>query len=150
MHRVIPDPGSVATTIVPELAVRRGTEAIEFYRRAFGAVQEYRVGGNDSNPSVVAQLSVGGARFWVSDEAPDHGSNSPERVGGSTARMLLIVEDVDRTFTQAIQAGATEVRSITEEHGWRLGLLVDPYGHHWEIGRPLIPWPPASGGPHHH
>src|SRR2546426_12162358 len=61
--------------------------------------------------------------------------------------LLLIVEDPESTVAQAIAAGATEVYPVGEEHGWRLGGVLDPFGHHWEIGRPLIPWPPEHGRP---
>jgi PhnB protein len=140
------DPGAV--TIVPELAVRRGRAAIEFYKAAFGAIEVYRVGGTDDNPDVVAQLCVGNASFWVSDESPPNANFSPESVGGGTVRMLLIVDDPDSAVERAKAAGATEVYPVGEEHGWRLGRIADPFGHHWEIGKPLIPWPPADGRPH--
>jgi PhnB protein len=133
----------MAVSIVPELAVRRGRAAVEFYRAAFAAVEEYRVGGTDEHESVVAQLSVDGAPFWVADESPEHGTFSPESVGGGTVRLLLVVEDPDGVVERAIAAGATEVSPVGEEHGWRLGRIVDPFGHHWEIGKPLGVWPPA-------
>ena len=129
--------------IQPELSVRRGREAIEFYVAAFGAVEDYRVGGTDAHEPVVAQLSVGGASFWVSDEAPSQANYSPESVGGATTRMLLVVEDPDAVVAQAVAAGATELHPVSDEHGWRLGRILDPFGHPWEIGRPLIPWPPG-------
>ena len=128
--------------IVPELSVRRGRDAVEFYKAAFGATEVYRVGGTDDNPDVVAQLSVGDASFWVSDESPPHGNFSPESLGGATVRMLLIVEDPDSMVERAIAAGAAEVHAVGEEHGWRLGRISDPFGHDWEIGRPLSAWPP--------
>ena len=126
-----------------QLSVRRGREAIEFYRQAFGAVEDYRVGGTDANPAVVAQLSVGEATFWVSDESPEHLNFSPESLGGGTTKLLLIVDDPDTVMARAVAAGATEVRPAADEHGWRLGRVVDPFGHHWEVGKPLIPWPPS-------
>ena len=95
-------------SIPPQLSVRNGRAAIDFYRAAFGAVEDYRVGGTDADESVVAQLSVGDASFWVSDEAPSHGSFSPQTLGGATARMLLIVEDPDSALDQAVAAGARE------------------------------------------
>jgi PhnB protein len=134
-------------SIVPQLSVRRGCDAVEFYKTAFGATEVYRVGGTDANPDVVAQLAVGNASFWVSDESPPHANFSPESVGGGTVRMLLIVDDPDSVVEGAKAAGATEVYPVGEEHGWRLGRIEDPFGHHWEIGRPLIPWPPAEGSP---
>ena len=129
-------------SVQAQLSVRRGREAVEFYKAAFGAVEVYRVGGDDDNPAVVSQLSVGNATFWVADESPEHQNFSPESVGGSTTRMLLVVEDPDATVDRAVAAGATEVYPPANAHGWRLGRIADPFGHHWEIGRPLIDWPP--------
>jgi PhnB protein len=127
--------------IAPQLSVRRGRAAIAFYAAAFGAVEDYRVGGTDDHPDVVAQLSVGGATFWVADESPEHGNFSPESVGGATTRMLLVVDDPEAVVERAIAAGAAEVHPVQGEHGWRLGRVVDPFGHHWEVGRPLAAWP---------
>jgi PhnB protein len=125
-----------------QLSVRRGREAVEFYKSAFGAVEDYRVGGTDANEAVVCQLSVGAGTFWVADESPEHENFSPESVGGSTTRMLLVVDDPDATIAAAVAAGARLVRPAADEHGWRLGRIEDPFGHHWEIGRPRVPWPP--------
>ena len=134
---------AVATTrLWPQLAVRRGRAAVEFYRAAFGAVEEHRVGGTDEQEEVVAQLSVGDATFWVADESPAHGTFSPEAVGGATTRLLLVVADPEATVDMAVAAGATVIAAVGEEHGWRVGRIVDPFGHHWEIGRPLGAWPP--------
>lgn len=135
------------TGIVPELSVRRGRAAVEFYKTAFGAVEVYRVNGTDQHEDVVAQLSVGNASFWVSDESPAHGNFSPESLGGATTRVLLIVEDPESVMARAVAAGATRIYPVGEEHGWLLGRIEDPFGHHWEIGKPLVPWPPAGGGP---
>jgi PhnB protein len=129
------------TRILPQLSVRRGRAALEFYAAAFGAQVDYIVGDEE----IVAQLSVGAASFWVSDESPDHGNHSPESLGGgSTTRMLLIVDDPGAAVARAVAAGATEVYPVAEEHGWRLGRIADPFGHHWEIGKPLVPWPPPA------
>jgi PhnB protein len=134
------------TSISPQLSVRRGYAAIEFYKAAFGAVEDYRVGGRHDGDPVVAQLSVEGASFWVADESPPHANYSPESLGGGTVRMLLVVDDPDATVERAVTAGATEIYPVGEEHRWRLGRVVDPFGHHWEIGKPLIAWPPAGHG----
>jgi PhnB protein len=136
-------------SVLPQLSVRRGRAAIEFYEEAFGAVEVYRVGGTDEGPDVVAQLSIGDSSFWVSDESPEHGNFSPESLGGGTVRLLLIADDPDAAIERAKALGATEVYPVEEAHGWRLGRILDPFGHHWEIGKPLIPWPPAGGRPHH-
>ncbi|MDA1192765.1 MAG: VOC family protein [Candidatus Poribacteria bacterium] len=126
--------GAFKTIITATLAVRGGAAAVEFYKKAFGAVELYRVeGGGD----VVCRLGVSGAEFWVSDESPEHGNPSPETLGGCSVRMLLMVEDPSAVVKQAIAAGATEVYPVGEEHGWQLGRIVDPFGHHWEVGREL-------------
>jgi PhnB protein len=138
-------PPSTARALLPELSVRRGREAIEFYKAALGAVEVHRVGGTDDHAEVVAQLSVADASFWVSDESPPHGHFSPESLGGSTVRLLLIVDDPRAVVEQAVGAGAKEVSPVGEEHGWLLGRIEDPYGHQWEIGVPLGEWPPTSG-----
>jgi PhnB protein len=135
-------------SLAPQLSVRRGREAVEFYRAAFGATEVYRVGGTDSHTEVVAQLMVGDASFWVSDESPEQGNFSPESLHGATTRMLLVVDDPGSMVARAIAAGASEVHPVVDEHGWRLGRIEDPFGHHWEIGRPLVSWPPTSGRPH--
>jgi PhnB protein len=142
-------PQSGRVEVVPQLSVRRGREAVEFYERAFGAVEVYRVGGTDDHPDVVAQLVIGEASFWVSEEAPTSANYSPESVGAGTVRLLLVVDDPASCAERAKAAGAAEVYPVAEQHGWLLGRIEDPYGHHWEIGKPLIPWPPPGGRPHH-
>jgi PhnB protein len=131
-------------SIVAQLSVRRGRAAVEFYKAAFGAIEVYRVGGTDHDPAVVSQLAVGDSSFWVADESPEHANFSPESVGGGTVRMLLIVDDPHAAVDRAVAAGATEVYPVGEAHGWRLGRIEDPFGHHWEIGKPLVPWPPTA------
>src|SRR5437899_4447125 len=129
--------------ILAQLSVRRGRAAVEFYKAAFGAVEVYRVGGTDEHEAVVAQLSVGNASFWVADESPPNRNFSPESLGGSTVRLLLVVEDPRSVIERAVALGATEVAPVGEEHGWLLGRVEDPFGHQWEIGKPLAEWPPA-------
>jgi len=125
---------SLHCTLAPWLSVRESARAVEFYKSAFGAAEVYRLEGRGG---VVARLSVGGAEFWVGDESPKHANFSPETLGGGSVRMILTVADPDAAFARAIKAGATEVYPVSEGHGWRMGRIADPYGHHWEIGRPL-------------
>lgn len=122
-------------TIAPWLSVRNGARAIEFYKSAFGAAEVFRLDGPDGG--AVARLSVDGAEFWLGDESPEHLNFSPESLGGGTVRMVLTVADPDTVFARALKAGATGIHAVSEEHGWRVGRLVDPFGHHWEIGRPV-------------
>ena len=111
-----------------------GARAVEFYKAAFGAVEVFRV--EDPSGAVVARLSVAGAEFWVADESPEHSNYSPESLGGGTVRMILTVPDPDAMFDQAVAAGAVQVTPVEDAYGWRVGRVVDPFGHHWEIGRP--------------
>jgi PhnB protein len=124
------------TSISALLSVRRGAEAIEFYKAAFGASEIFRTDAPDG--AVVAKLAVGEAEFWVADESPEHKNFSPETLGGGTVRMIVVVENPDALFERAVRAGATVVHAVADQdYGWRVGRLVDPYGHHWEIGKPL-------------
>jgi len=142
--------GSVRQPAVQvQLSVRRGRKAIEFYKAAFGAEEIYRFGGTDDHEDVVCQLAVNGAPFWVEDESPPDGNFSPETVGGSTGRLLLIVEEPVDVVERAVTLGASEVGPVAEEHGCLLGRIDDPYGHRWEIGRPLGEWPPPNGANAH-
>jgi PhnB protein len=127
------------TAIAPMLSVRKGVRAIEFYKAAFGAEELFRVDSEDG--AVVARLSVRGAEFWLADESPEHLNFSPESLGGGTVRMVMIVEDPDAAFERAVTAGGTVVWPVSNQHGWRLGRIVDPFGHHWEIGKPLSDGP---------
>ena len=123
------------TTIVPFLSVRNSVKAVEFYKSAFGAIELFRV--EDPGGSVLANLSVDGASFWISDESPEHQNFSPETLNGGTVRMILTTDDPDTAFKRAVDAGAIVICQIRTEHAWRIGRVVDPFGHHWEIGKPL-------------
>jgi PhnB protein len=122
-------------SIAPMLSVRGGARAVEFYKAAFSAVEVFRIEAPEG--AVVSRLAVQGAEFWVSDESPEHGNFSPESLGGGSVRMVLTVPDPDAMFARALAAGARVVVAVKEDYGWRLGRVVDPFGHHWEIGRPL-------------
>ena len=122
----------VKTSIAPWLSVSRATEAVDYYKAAFGAVERYRL-EDDTGKVVVAQLAIGGADFWLQEDV----ESSPEFQDRRSVRMILTVDDPDAVFEQAIAAGATEVFAVSEGHGWRIGRVADPFGHHWEIGKPL-------------
>ncbi len=124
----------MAVSVAPWLSLRNGAKAVEFYKAAFGATEVFRI---ENSGSVVSRLSVEGAEFWLSDESPEHGNFSPESLGGGSVRMVLTVSDPDSMFARAIAAGARQVQPVKEGHGWRVGRVVDPFGHHWEIGRPV-------------
>jgi uncharacterized glyoxalase superfamily protein PhnB len=132
----VSQPAIMPSQISPMLSVRNGTAAIAFYQAAFGAEVLFRIDGEAG--SVVAELSVSGAHFWLADESPEHLNFSPESLGGGSVRLVMTVNDPDTAFQRAIDAGAKVVRPVIDQpYGWRVGRLVDPFGHHWEIGKPL-------------
>jgi PhnB protein len=115
------------------LAVRDASAAVDYYRRAFGAVELYRLDG-DKETIAVAQLSIGGSVFWVQHDV----EASPKRGSAGSVRMVLSVEDPDSVFERAVGAGAEVVAPVHEEHGWRTGRLIDPFGHDWELSKELL------------
>jgi PhnB protein len=126
----------VEATITTMLYVRRSGAAVDFYMRAFGATPIERIDNEDG--SVIAHLDVGNGDFWVSEESPIHHNVRPESLGGSTMHMVLIVDDPHAIFDQVVAAGASSVCPVRDEsYGWRIGRVVDPFGHHWEIGKIL-------------
>jgi PhnB protein len=130
------------TSIQPELWVESPSDAVAFYESAFEATVLHRVGDGDD---IVAQLGVGDAAFWVAGTSAAGKRLSPRAIDGATGRTLLVVDDPAGVVRQAVAAGATESSRVGDEHGWRIGRIVDPFGHEWEIGRPLGTWPPSSG-----
>ena len=136
MGNASPSAKDTKTSIAPMLSVRNGAKAVEFYKAAFAAGELFRLDAEDG--SVVAQLSVGEAEFWVADESPENKNFSPESLGGGTVRLVLVVQDPDAVFARAVKAGATVIWPVEDQpYGWRVGRIVDPFGHHWEIGKPL-------------
>ncbi|HEY6338384.1 MAG TPA: VOC family protein [Candidatus Sulfotelmatobacter sp.] len=124
-------------SLAPMLSVRNGARAVEFYKAAFGAGEMFRADMPDGS-LVVAQLSVGESDFWVTEESPENQNFSPETLGGGTVRMVLIADDPDAVFARAVAAGAKVVWPVADQsYGWRVGRVADPFGHHWEIGKPL-------------
>jgi PhnB protein len=121
--------------------VDRAGDAVAFYEAAFGATVQHRVGDGQD---IVAQLAVGDAAFWVAGASSAMKRFSPKEIGGATSRTLLVVDEPEAVAAQAVAAGASELSPVSDEHGWRLGRIADPFGHEWEIGRPLGDWPPVD------
>ena len=127
---------AIKTSVSPMLSVRKGAKAVEFYKAAFEASELFRI--ESETGEVVARLALGETDFWVADESPEHFNFSPESIGGATTRMVLTVNDPDAVFDRAVKAGAQVIRPVADQdYGWRVGRVVDPFGHHWEIGKPL-------------
>ena len=133
------------TSIISWLSVRNSHKAEAFYKSAFGAVETYRLETPDGG--LVLRLSVDGAEFWVSGQSSeeDDSDSAIENVGSDSIKMILTVDDPDSVFEQALRAGAKEVFPVGEDYGWRLGRLSDPFGLHWEIGKPLTINSPEVG-----
>lgn len=124
---------NIATSIQPWLSVKNSAKAREFYKNAFGAIETYRLETPDGG--LVIKLSVEGAEFWVSGQAT--GEDEANNLRQDVIKIILIVENPDAVFEQAMKAGATEVFPVGDDYGWRLGRLSDPFGLDWEIGKPL-------------
>jgi PhnB protein len=124
------------TTISPMLSVREAAKAVEFYKKAFGAVELHRV--SSPNGDIVAELAVDDARFLVADESPEHANFSPQSLGGSSVRISLLVADPDSVANRAVSVGATEIFPVADKPwGFRQGRVLDPFGHHWLISSPI-------------
>ena len=123
--------------LYPFLAVRDVPAAVDFYVRAFEAVEEgERMVAPDGRQ--VALLRIAGSHIGVATEAPELGTPSPETVGATTVRVSLVVDDPDAVFAQAVAAGAAERFPMADQpYGMRQGRVIDPFGHHWLVGKPL-------------
>lgn len=122
--------------LAPFLTVRDASKAIEFYARAFGATERSRL--TTPTGQIVAELSLDDQRFSVVDENPAASNLSPETLGGTSVRISLVVDDPDALAARAIASGATELFPVSDQpYGMRQGRVIDPFGHHWLIGRPL-------------
>src|SRR5262245_24232194 len=122
------------TTITPYLCAKNAADAIEFYKRAFGAVETYRIPDVDGKVSH-AEITIGDALIMISDEYPEINVFSPVSIGGSPVMIVLDVPDVDALFNQAVAAGATVDRPVMDrfDGALRNGKLSDPYGHRWML-----------------
>jgi PhnB protein len=124
------------TGLSPFLTVRNAAAAIDFYRRAFGATEQSRL----TTPSgqIVAQMALEDLEFGVVDENPGAQNLSPEALGGTSVRLSLIVDDPDAVAARAVAAGARVLFPVDDQpYGMRQGRVIDPFGHHWLIGKPL-------------
>ncbi|HET6266909.1 MAG TPA: VOC family protein, partial [Acidobacteriota bacterium] len=128
---------TVRTVATPRLICRNAAAAIEFYKDAFGATEVFRF--VEPNGRVGhAELRIGDAAVYLTDEAPEYGTRSPLSLGGSPVEIHLDVEDVDAFTNRAVAAGAKLVRPVQDQfHGHRLGQIADPFGHEWKISTPV-------------
>lgn len=130
-------PAATATSVTPYLTASDAAAALDWYAEAFGAVEAFRVVGDDGRLGH-AEFSIGGARFMLSDEYPELGVRSPASLGGTATAMHLTVSDVDALFARAVAAGATVLSEPADQpHGNRHGALLDPFGHRWMLSQPV-------------
>jgi PhnB protein len=121
-------------SVNPYLVVRNADRAIEFYKRAFGAEERFRMHGPDNKAIMHAELKIGDSVFMLTEESPDMKTLSPESIGGSPVSLYIYVKDVDSIFNQAVSEGATILHPVNDQfYGDRSGYLKDPFGHLWSI-----------------
>lgn len=123
--------------VFPYLRVRNAAAAIEFYAKAFGAKEKFRLVEPSGRIGHV-ELELGDITLMLSDEFPEYGIHGPETVGGTTMSIHLHVDDADAAIRRAVEAGATLVRAATDHfYGERSGTIRDPFGHEWLIGHSI-------------
>jgi PhnB protein len=131
-------------TVTPYLCVRGAAQALEFYKKAFGARELMRIAQPDGRVGH-AEIQIGDSRIMLADEFPEYGRRSPQSIGGSPVGIHLFVEDVDAMARQAIAAGAKVVRPVADQfYGDRLGMVADPFGHTWSISTHKEDVPPEE------
>ncbi len=137
----IPDGYHTAT---PYLIIQGAARALDFYKKAFGATELFRMAGPDGKIGH-AELRIGDSPIMVADEVPKMGYRSPQSLGGTPVSLMLYVSDVDKVFNQAVAAGGTVERPVQNQfYGDRSGTLKDPFGHIWTISTHIEDVPPAE------
>ena len=121
-------------SITPYLTVKGGAAALEFYKRAFGARERFRMPGPDGKTIGHAEIVIGDSIIMLADEFPQCGNQSPQALKGTPVSLLLYVEDVDSAFKRAVEAGATVRQPLENKfYGERAGCVSDPFGHLWTL-----------------
>jgi uncharacterized glyoxalase superfamily protein PhnB len=132
-------------TITPHLVVKGANDAIEFYKKAFGAVEHARMPAPNGSAIMHAEMQIGDSRFFLNDEMM--GAKSPQSLGGSSITVHLYVEDVDALWNQAVAAGCQVTMPLMDMFwGDRYGILADPFGHNWSLASHIEDVPPAEMG----
>lgn len=119
-------------SVTPYLIIKGAADAIEYYKKAFGATELFRMdhGGKIGH----AEIKIGDSPIMLADEFPEMGHRSPKALGGSPVGIMIYVDDVDTTYKKAIEAGGVEVKPLQDQfYGDRSGTLTDPFGHVWTV-----------------
>jgi len=123
------------SSLAPAIAVKNGAQAIDFYKKAFGAEERYRLIDPESGKIGHAELTINGALLMLSDEYPQF-NKTPETLGGVSAKFLIMCADVDAAFARAVAAGAEAIMPLTDQfYGHRDGRVRDPFGHEWLLSQ---------------
>ncbi len=131
--KVKPIPEGYAV-VTPYLSVKGAAEAIDYYKKAFGATERMRMPGPDGKIGH-AEIQIGNSIVMLADESPEMGARSPKTIGGTPVSLLLYVENVDQTVDRAVKAGAKLLRPVEDKfYGDRMGGIEDPFGHQWYVG----------------
>ena len=131
-------------TVTPYLAIKNAAKALDFYQRAFGAVESYKLMMPDGRVGH-AEIRLGDSLIMLADEFPEYGGKAPDTLGGSPVSMHLYVEDVDAFVKKAVAAGAKERKPVADQfYGDRSGQLEDPFGHLWWVATHKEDVPPAE------
>ena len=120
-------------TVTPYLHLQDASSAIEFYKKAFGATERYRLPGPDGHVAH-AEIVIGNSIVMLADESAQMSAYGPKHYGGSSVTLMVYVEDVDKVFATAVAAGATVKRPLADQfYGDRTGGVEDPFGHQWYL-----------------
>lgn len=121
------------TAFVPQLAIAHGTMELEFYKKAFGAVETKHI-VNDDGSIHVSEMFIDGAMFHFHEESYNNTTFSPSKYNGVTTTIGVMIADVDAVIAQALDAGARLISpAVSYDYGYRQGLIIDPLGHYWLI-----------------
>src|SRR6478672_4292497 len=131
-------------TVTPYLYIRGAAEAIEFYKKAFGAVELFRMGASGGKVGH-AEIKIGDSPMMLSDESAEMGALSTQTIGGTPFSIMIYVENVDAVFNQAIAAGGEQIRPVADQfYGDRTGGLKDPFGFQWWLATHIEDVPPEE------
>jgi PhnB protein len=131
-------------TLSASLVIDGASDAITFYEKVLGATTRMRMDGPDGRVGH-AELQIGNSVLMLADEFPEMGYLGPEKVGGTPVTLAVYVDDVDKTFASALEAGATELRAVEDQfYGDRSGQFQDPWGHRWSVATHVEDVPPEE------
>ena len=129
-------------SVTPYLIVKGAADAIDFYKRAFGATELMRMPGPDGKIGH-AEIRIGDSAIMLADEHPEMGHRSPQSLGGAGVSLMIYVERVDEVFKRAVASGAKELQPVKDQfYGDRSGTLQDPFGHTWTVATHIEDIPP--------